>query len=116
VAREFPLVILSNASDDQIGRNVEALGAPFYAVYTAEQARAYKPRLKAFEYMIDRLGCDPADLLHVSSSLRYDHMSAHDIGIRHTVYIERGHGPSTDYYGYRTITDLGGLPAIVGLG
>jgi 2-haloacid dehalogenase len=47
--------------------------------------------------MIDQLGCDPADLLHVSSRLRYDHMSAYDVGIRHTINIERGHGPSTDY-------------------
>ena len=115
VAQEFPLVILSNASDRQIHRNVEKLGAPFHAVYTAEQAQAYKPRLQAFEYMIGQLGCDPAALLHVSSSLRYDHMSAYDVGIRHTVYIERGHSPSTDYYGYPTLQDLGGLPAIVGL-
>jgi 2-haloacid dehalogenase len=115
VAQAFPLVILSNAADSQIPRNVEQLGAPFHAVYTAEQARAYKPRLRAFEYMIERLGCDPAELLHVSSSLRYDHMSAYDVGIRHTVYIDRGHGPSTDYYGYPTLQDLGGLPALVGL-
>jgi 2-haloacid dehalogenase len=115
VAQAFPLVILSNAADSQIHRNVATLGAPFHAVYTAEQAQAYKPRLRAFEYMIERLGCDPADLLHVSSSLRYDHMSAYDVGIRHTVYIDRGHGPSTDYYGYPTLQDLGGLPALVGL-
>jgi hypothetical protein len=38
-----------------------------------------------------------------------------DVGIRHTVYIERSHGPSTDYYGYPTLQDLGGLPALVGL-
>ena len=65
---------------------------------TGFESLAHKPRLQAFEYMIDQLGCDPADLLHVSSRLRYDHMSAYDVGIRHTAYIERGHGPSTDYY------------------
>lgn len=116
LAKEFPLVILSNASDHQIPHNVAKLGAPFHAVYTAEQARAYKPRLAAFEYMIDQLGCDPADLLHVSSSLRYDLMSAYDVGIRHCAYIERGHGPSTTYYGYPTLKDLSELPALVGLG
>jgi hypothetical protein len=42
-------------------------------------------------------------------------MSAYDVGIRHTVYIDRGHGPSTDYYGYPTLQDLGGLPGLVGL-
>jgi 2-haloacid dehalogenase len=115
LAAEFPLVILSNASDNQIHHNVAKLGAPFHAVYTAEQAQAYKPRLRAFEYMIDQLGCAPADLLHVSSSLRYDLMSAHDVGIRHCAYIERGHGPSTTYYGHPTLHDLGELPALVGL-
>jgi 2-haloacid dehalogenase len=82
---------------------------------TGFESLVHKPRLQAFEYMIDQLGCDPADLLNVSSRLRYDHMSAYDVGIRHTVYMERGHGPSTDYYGYPTLQDLGGLPAIVGL-
>lgn len=115
IAKEFPLVILSNASDNQIHHNVAKLGAPFHAVYTAEQAQAYKPRLRAFEYMIEQLGCAPADLLHVSSSLRYDLMSAYDVGIRHCVYVERGHGPSTTYYSYPTIHALSELAALVGV-
>ena len=41
VAKAFPLVILSNAADAQIMASVERLGAPFHAVFTAEQARAY---------------------------------------------------------------------------
>jgi 2-haloacid dehalogenase len=56
LASRYPLVILSNAADDQVMSNVEKLGAPFHAVYTAEQAQAYKPRFKAFEYMFDQLG------------------------------------------------------------
>lgn len=115
VAEEIPLVILSNASDDQIHHNVEKLGAPFAHVFTAQQAQAYKPRLQAFEYMLDNLGCGPEDILHVSSSLRYDLMSADDIGIGNTVFVDRGHGPSSDYYDYHVIKDLGGLPGIVGL-
>lgn len=115
IARHIPLVILSNASDDQIGHNVAKLGAPFHAVFTAQQANAYKPRLQAFEYMFDSLCCNPEDVLHVSSSLRYDLMSAHDIGIRHKAFVNRGHEPSTPYYGYTEIRDIGGLPALVGL-
>jgi 2-haloacid dehalogenase len=115
IAPLIPLVILSNASNDQIGSNVAKLGAPFHAVFTAQQAQAYKPRLQAFEYMLDQLGCSPADLLHVSSSLRYDLMSADDLGIRHKVFVARGHEPSTPYYNYHEIKDLSGLPALVGL-
>jgi 2-haloacid dehalogenase len=115
VAKHYPLVILSNASNDQIQSNVDKLGAPFHAVYTAQQAQAYKPRLQAFEYMIDQLGCAPADLMHVSSSLRYDLMSAHDLRIGKRVFVERGHEPSTPYYGYEEITDISGLPKLLGL-
>jgi 2-haloacid dehalogenase len=115
VAKEFPLVILSNAADEQIMANVATLGAPFHAVFTAEQANAYKPRLRAFEYMLDRLGCGPQDVLHCSSSFRYDLMPAHDLGIRDKVWVNRGHEPANPHYGYVEIKDLPGLPAVLGL-
>ena len=115
VAKHYPLVIYSNASNDQIGHNVDKLGAPFHKVFTAETARVYKPRLAAFEYMLENLECGPEDVLHVSSSLRYDLMSANDMEIRNKVFVNRGHEPSTPYYNYHEIRDLSGLPEIVGL-
>jgi 2-haloacid dehalogenase len=115
VAKEFPLVALTNAMDVQIPHNIEKIGVPFHAVYTAEQAQAYKPQMKAFEYLLDQLGCGPADILHVSSSLRYDLMTAHDMGIKNKVFVARGHEPSTPYYGYTEIRDIGGLASVVGL-
>ncbi|MBI1385069.1 MAG: haloacid dehalogenase type II [Rhizobiales bacterium] len=115
VAREYPLVILSNASDNQLGSNVEKLGAPFHRVLTAQQARAYKPRFKAFEYMFDELGCGPEDILHVSSSIRYDIMAAALLGVRNKVYVNRGYEPSVPAFGYHEMADLGGLPGVVGL-
>lgn len=115
VAKEFPLVGLTNAMNAQIPHNIARIGVPFHAVYTAEQAQAYKPRMKPFEYMLDQLGCAPQDILHVSSSLRYDLMTAHDMGIKNKVFVSRGHEPSTPYYGYTEIRDIGGLAAVVGL-
>lgn len=115
VAKEFPLVILSNAMNEQIMSNVEKLGAPFHAVYTAQQAQAYKPRFKAFEYMFDQLNVNPEDILHVSSSFRYDLMSAHDLGIKNKVWVNRGHEPANPYYGYTEIKDISGLAGVVGL-
>jgi 2-haloacid dehalogenase len=115
IAEHYPLVILSNASNSQIHSNVEKLGAPFHAVYTAEQAQSYKPRMQGFEYMLDHLGARPEELLHVSASLRYDLMTAYDLGIRDKVYVNRGYEPSTPWYGYHEINDLGGLPALLGL-
>jgi 2-haloacid dehalogenase len=115
IAKHYPLVILSNASNSQIHDNVAKLGAPFHAVYTAEQAQAYKPRFQAFEYMLDQLGCSPADILHVSSSLRYDLMSAHDLHFGARAFVNRGHGPGNAAYGYHEIRDIGGLPGLLGL-
>ncbi len=115
VAKEYRLVVLSNAANEQILGNVAQLGAPFHAVFTAEQAQAYKPRQQAFEYMFDQLGCDPADVMHVSSSYRYDLMAAWDLRIGRRVHVGRGHEPFTPYYGAVPITDIGGLPGLLGL-
>jgi 2-haloacid dehalogenase len=115
IGGEIPLVILSNAMDEQIHHNVAKLGAPFHAVYTAQQAQAYKPRYQAFEYMFDQLGCDPKDIMHVSSSFRYDQNSATDLGIGTRVFVGRGHEPSNPFYRSVEIPHIGCLPALVGL-
>jgi 2-haloacid dehalogenase len=115
IAKEFPLVIFSNAADEQISHNVEKLGAPFHKVFTAEQAQVYKPRYGAFEFMLDSLDCGPEDILHVSSSLRYDLMSAYDLGIKNKVWVNRGHEPANPFFEYTEVKDTRGLASVVGL-
>lgn len=115
LAAKIPLVILSNASNDQIMHNVEKLKAPFHAVYTAEQAQAYKPRLAAFEHMFDDLGCSPTDVAHVSASFRYDLIPAHDLRIPTRIYVNRGYEPSSDYYSTAEINSIAGLEQALGL-
>ncbi|SDI63454.1 haloacid dehalogenase type II [Salipiger marinus] len=115
VAEEFPLVALTNAMNDQIPHNIAKLGAPIAHVLTAESAGAYKPHMRAFEYMFDTLNCGPEDVLHVSSSFRYDLMTAHDLGIANKVWVNRGHEPANPYYGYTEIADISGLPGVLGL-
>ena len=115
LASRYPLVILSNAADDQVMSNVEKLGAPFHAVFTAEQAQAYKPRFKAFEYMFNQLDCRPQDVLHVSASPRYDLMVANDLGITHKVHVNRGFEPSTPGYGYYEVNLLSQVPPLLGI-
>ena len=115
IAPEIPLVALTNSMNAQIPHNIAKLGAPIAHVFTAESAGAYKPQMKAFEYMLDQLGCGPEDILHVSSSFRYDLMTAHDMGIKNKVWVNRGHEPANPYYGYTEIKDVSELPAVVGL-
>lgn len=115
VAKEIPLVILSNSMTDLIPHSVAKLGAPFHAAYTAQEAQAYKPRMQAFEYMFDQLGCGPQDVMHCSSSFRYDQMTAYDMKIAARVFVNRGHEPSNPYYSTHEIKEIGGLPGLVGL-
>ncbi|MCB2064571.1 MAG: haloacid dehalogenase type II [Novosphingobium sp.] len=115
VAAEFPLVILSNSMTNLIPHAVSALEAPFHAVYTAQEAQAYKPRMQAFEYMFDSLGCNPEDVLHCSSSFRYDLMTAYDMGITMKAFVNRGHEPLNAYYEVNEIPDISGLPGLLGL-
>ncbi|MQQ10311.1 haloacid dehalogenase type II [Epibacterium sp. SM1979] len=115
VASDIPLVALTNSMNSQIPHNIEKLGVPIAHVFTAEDAQAYKPRMRAFEYMFDQLGCGPEDVLHVSSSFRYDLMTAYDMGITNKVWVNRGHEPANPFYGYSEISDMSGLAKVVGL-
>jgi len=115
IADKIPLVILSNAANEQMMSNVDKLGVPFHRVFTAEDAKAYKPRFRAFEYMFDMLDCGPEDVVHCSSSFRYDLMAAYDLGITQKCWINRGHEPANPFYGYVELKDTGGLAEVVGL-
>ncbi len=115
VAQEIPLVALTNSMNVQIPHNIARLGAPITHVLTAESAGAYKPHMRAFEYMFDTLGCGPEEIVHVSSSFRYDLMTAHDLGISRKVWVNRGHEPANPYYGYTEIPDISGLAGVLGL-
>jgi len=110
-----PLVLLSNSMVDLIPASVARLRAQFHEVFTAEEARAYKPRMQAFEYMFDRLGCGPDQMMHVSSSFRYDLMTASDLGFMAKAFIDRGHEPAFKGYGACRLTDVRQLPGLVGL-
>ena len=115
VADRIPLVALTNSMNVQIPHNIAKLGAPIAHVFTAEDAQAYKPQMRAFEYMFDMLNCGPEDVLHVSSSFRYDMMTAHDLGITQKAWVNRGHEPANPYYCECEIPDTTGLAALVGL-
>lgn len=115
IAPHYPLVILSNSMIDLIPASVEHLKAPFHAVYTAEEAQAYKPRMQAFEYMLDQLGTTPDRMMHCSSSFRYDLMTASDLGFMAKAFIDRGHEPTSTNYGVSRLADVRELPALLGL-
>ncbi|MEM6466619.1 MAG: HAD-IA family hydrolase, partial [Pseudomonadota bacterium] len=115
IAGKIPLVILSNSMTDLIMHNVDRLGVPFDHVFTAEEAGAYKPRIQAFEYMLDQLGCTPEEVMHVSCHYRYDIMTAHDMGFGRRVFVDRGVERIARGYETDIIPDIRALPGLLGL-
>lgn len=114
LAAAYPLVIVTNSDDAHAPLLVDNLAAPFDTVITAEEMRVYKPRLRAFEYMLDRLCVAPQEVVHVSASPAYDLRSAAAMGITHTVYMDRGFEHDEPWLGYERITDIAELPLLLG--
>jgi 2-haloacid dehalogenase len=115
LAEAYPLVIVTNTDDAHASQLVENLQAPFEVVITAEQMGVYKPRLRALEYMLDKLGAAPDEIVHVSASPKYDLRPAADLGIKHKVYMDRGFEPDQPWLGYERISDIADLPVLLGL-
>lgn len=90
LAKKSRLVIISNIDNDIIEKTRNNIGAKFRLTVTAQDAQAYKPSIKPFELAQRKLGCKPADFLHVSSGFRYDIPPAHKLGFR-TAWINRKH-------------------------
>ncbi len=114
--REYcKIVIISNTEDHIIERNIDNIGVPFDNYISAQQARAYKPSPVVFNYTLKKLGCDKSEILHVAQGFEYDIMPAHDLGWK-AVWINRYGIKGDPAYGpYDELTDLTGLPALLGI-
>lgn len=91
--RHFRLVILSNVDNASFAFSNVRLGVAFDAVFTAEDIGSYKPALRNFHYMLERLawsGIDQAGILHTAESLFHDHGPANELGLANC-WIHRRH-------------------------
>lgn len=115
LAEAYPLVIITNSDTAHAERLAKNLQAPFEVVISAEEMGVYKPRLGAFEYMFDKLGATPDEIVHVSASPMYDLRTAAVMGIKNKVYVDRGFEHDEHWLGYERITDIADLPVLFGL-
>ena len=84
-----------------------------YRPITAQQARAYKPSRKLFDYAFDTLGVTKDDVVHLCASPHLDHAAAREMGFR-CVWIDRGTGRSLlpDYTPDAILATLDQAPAL----
>ena len=87
----FKLCIVSNTDDDIIAGNVAQLGGHIDRVITAQQAGAYKPNPRLFDYAYEQIGVSRDQVVHICASPMLDHTAARDMHFR-CVWIDRGTG------------------------
>ena len=111
----YEIAIISNTDDDLIKHNVANIGVEFDHVITAQQAKAYKPDRQPFTHAFETMGVEPAQVIHVAQGWEYDLIPTRDLGLRRRVWINRyGRRGSSDYQPYDELTDLSGLPTLLG--
>jgi 2-haloalkanoic acid dehalogenase type II len=87
------LVILSNVDRESFRHSNAKLGVGFDCIFTAEDIGSYKPELRNFQYMLDRLavlGIPKERILHTAESLYHDHLPAKQLGLC-SAWIHRRH-------------------------
>lgn len=87
----YKLAVLSNIDDDLFALTVPKLGVELDCVVTAQQVQSYKPSLRNFETLLERLAIEKERLLHVAESLYHDVVPAQVLGIA-TVWVNRRQG------------------------
>jgi 2-haloacid dehalogenase len=112
---KYQIAIISNTDDDLIRGNVERIGVHFDFVITSEQARAYKPQRRAFEYALRIAGRTPDHVIHVAQGFEYDIIPTYGLGMRR-IWINRSRRRgSSAYMPYEELRDLSPLPGLLGL-
>lgn len=90
----FKLCILSNVDHESFSGTERALSVTFDLVVTAQDVGTYKPNLKNFRTLLERLndqGLAANKVLHVAESLFHDHVPAQHLGLK-TCWIDRRQG------------------------
>lgn len=93
--KHYKLVVLSNVDAASFATSARKMGPEdtFDAVLTAQEIGSYKPDLRNFEFLLERVherfGVEKAAVLHTAQSLLHDHVPAAEMGIR-SAWICRG--------------------------
>jgi len=92
--RHYKLVILSNVDTESFRHSNRRLGVAFDLILTAQEIGSYKPDLRNFQALLERLGemgVTRDQVLHVAQSLFHDHVPARKLGLA-TCWINRRAG------------------------
>ena len=75
----------------------QALAGWDVTVITAEQARAYKPSRRLFDYAYDKMGVTKDETVHVAMGMIHDMQACHELGVRAIWINRRGEKGNPDW-------------------
>ena len=68
----IPVYILCNGDRKSIETAVDYAGLNVTGIICSEDAKAYKPNYRIFEYAVDMLKLSPTQVLHIGDSINHD--------------------------------------------
>lgn len=111
LSQRHRLAIISNVDRRLLGGTLRHFSVRFDALVTAEDVRAYKPDPAVFRYALERLACQPGEVVHVAFGADYDLRPAAAVGLR-GVYLNRRGLPRPEVPLEGEITRLEELPRL----
>ena len=110
----YQLCVISNTDDAIIAGNLAQMGGHIDRVVTAEQARAYKPSARIFDYAHRELGVSRNEVVHICASPHLDLAAARDLKLR-AVWINRGTAREAlpDFEPCVELSTLDGVPGVL---
>ena len=112
LARKYRLAIISNTEDELIAQTLRGLEVAF-EVFTAAQARAYKPDHRLFRFAHARLGVTADAVLHVGAGLATDMVPAFELGLARIWINRRSERGDPTMPPTAELPDLGRLEAAI---
>ncbi len=78
----IPVYILCNGDRKSIETAVDYAGLNVTGIICSEDAKAYKPNYRIFEYAVDMLKLSPTQVLHIGDSINHDIIPAKKYGMK----------------------------------
>lgn len=101
-----PIYVVSNIDRDDVFQAIKYHNLRPTAVFTSEDAKAYKPRSELFEFALNNVGLSAGEVLHIGDSLSSDVKGASSIGIN-AIWVNRSNREvPTDIIAVRNLLEV----------
>ena len=104
--RNYTIVIMSNSVHSLMDVNQHALGDLFNITLLAQDAKAFKPDLKFFQYVHDKLNFDKNNHTHIAQGYWSDIMPAMQMNWPNRIWVNRANHKYVDKYPCNVVYNL----------